>query len=464
MRGTAKSIIIFFTFLQLCLTSAKAQYRICIGIDQNTFITALNHKMGLEAIFYGDSLKIIDLNLFKVIESKKINFPSEIKISDLTALYLKNTIYLFRNNGGEVYQLTNDSLLRIDDSFNHKMQQGSFLFEYQDYAFRYGGFGFWAFRNFFTSYNFNTKGWEIVLPEGSKEFPQGSGNGTIAKVIGDSCYIFGGEEANLQAPIVFQPNNAFWIFHISTKKWELLGEINPNLNQSKHMVILGDDNKIIYLEPQNSKVLDLEKNEVKIYKNNAIGINLYEEAEDHRICNYEYKGAYYLLFRVSSQDKYRTLLKTKRIYSNPPIGSEVVFQSHTNEKEWFSVLISLIVGLILIMVYTRKVKVRKKNRIQILNGKLLYKQRIMDLTPQQLDLMNLFVKSNDLSSHDILEIISNDHLHYTQNMRNLHKIIDELNLKLQLLTNDANDLILEEKSQIDGRIKIYKINSNFLVK
>ena len=88
----------------------------------------------------------------------------------------------------------------------------------------------------------------------------------------------------------------------------------------------------------------------------------------------------------------------------------------------------------------------------------------MDLTPQQLELMNLFIKSNELSSHDILEIISNDHLHYTQNMRNLHKIIDELNLKLQLLTNDANDLIVEEKSQIDGRIKIYKINSNFLVK
>ena len=462
MKPATYIFVSIFVFLGVAIGSLNAQESISIGDDQNQFITTLDREVGQEAIFYGDSLKVVDLNLFKIIESKRLHYPDKVHLSDLTALYLSHQLYLFSNEGGAVYQLVNDSLQRIDKSFSHKMQQGSSIFEYKDEAYRYGGYGFWSFRNFFTNYNISTQGWEIVLPEGSEIFPQGSGNGTLVKIIGDDGYIFGGEEVNVKTPIVFQPNKACWVFHIAKKEWEYLGELNPALVESKHMVILCDNNQILYLGQQKTQVLDLEKNKLETYKNRAIAINLYTDNEDLRVYNYKYKDVYYLLFKLNSQDKNRSLYKRNGIYIETSITHDVVYKSIAWKKNITIGAIAFLFGIILVLIYKKRLtENKKKNQIQILSGKLLYKQRILDLQPQQLDLMQLFIKSKELSSNEILVSIGNDHLHHTQNMRNLHKLIDELNMKLRLLTDDSNDLIKEEKSNIDRRIKIYKINESY---
>jgi|GEM_PF-1336836 len=440
----------------------KAHESLIIGDDHNMFVTALDRELGLEAIFYGDSLKIIDLNIFKIIEARHLNYPEPFNISDLEAIYLKHKLYLFSTKGNEVFELVKDSVQRIDSSFPNKMQQGAYLFEYRGEAYRYGGYGFWSYRNFFTNYDIGTQGWEIILPEGSEEFPQGSGHGTIAQVIGDNCYVFGGEEVNLKSPIVSQPNKAFWVFHFKERKWEYLGVLNPSLLNANKMVIMDDHDQIIYLGQKDFMVLDLENNIVKTHNNNPFSINLYTESEDHRIYNYGYMGNYYLLFKLNSKDKTRSLYKRYKLYNKPSIATDVIYQSNETERNMAISALAILITLLLALAYKMQLKTnKKKNQIQILSGKLLYKQRILDLQPQQLDLMQLFIKSKELSSNEILISIGNDHLHHTQNMRNLHKLIDELNMKLRLLTDDTNDLIKEEKSNIDRRIKIYKINESY---
>jgi len=448
-----------FVLLAIVTGALHAQESIRIGDDQNQFITALDREVGQEAIFYGDSLKVVDLTLFKIIEAKKLHYPDKAQLSDLTALYLSHKLYLFSNEGGEVYQLVNDSLQRIDKSFSHKMQQGSYLSEYRGEAYRYGGYGFWSFRNFFTNYNPDTQGWEIVSPEGSKVFPQGSGNGTLAHVIEDNCYVFGGEEVNLKTPITFQPNKSFWVFHILTREWEFLGEINPKLTNSKYMVIMGDHDQLLFLNQHDTRVLDLKNNLMTSHKNRPIAINLYSGSDDHRICDYGYNGNYYLLFKLNSQDSGRSLYKEKRIFTNPIVDKEEIYISHPWQKTMVIGLVLLLVGLIIFLGFSRNLKtIKKKNQIQILDGKLMYEQRILDLDPKQLELMQLFMLSKELSSNEILAVINNEHLHHTQNIRHMHTLIDELNMKLRLLTDETTDLIREEKSEIDRRIKIYKIN------
>lgn len=459
MRIVTHLLCSVLLLLVISRASLHALESIPIGDSRNIFITALDREKGLEAIFYGDSLKVVDLNLFKIILAKRLVAPLKAKLSNVHALYINQNLYLFTNNGGEVFQVINDSVKRIDNSNSHKMQQGSYLFEFKGQAFRYGGYGFWSFRNYFTYYHFGTKEWEVISPEGSKTFPQGSGNGTLVQVIGDNCYVFGGEEVNLQIPIVYQPHKEFWVFHIQKKEWELLGELNPALINSVQIPILGDKNQILFVDRKNTNVLDFEKNQLTTFRNNAITINLIKKDQDHKIRNYGYKGNYYLLFNLNSQDSIQLLYKTSNIYAEQPIEKDEIYKSHNQEMNLISGLIAVLVGLILILTYaiTFKKK-RKKNQIQILDGKLVYERRILGLDPQQLELMELFMLSKELSSSEILALIDNEYLHHTQNVRHMHALIDELNMKLRLLTDETTDLIREEKSEIDRRIKIYKIN------
>ena len=63
--------------------------------------------------------------------------------------------------GGHVYNVENDTLKREDFSFNHKMSFESAVFVRNDTIFKFGGYGFWSSRNFFTYFDNSSKEWEF---------------------------------------------------------------------------------------------------------------------------------------------------------------------------------------------------------------------------------------------------------------------------------------------------------------
>lgn len=60
-----------------------------------------------------------------------------------------------------------------------------------------------------------------------------------------------------------------------------------------------------------------------------------------------------------------------------------------------------------------------------------------------------------------MECLNKDHLHPTQKMRILASVIEELNLKLRLITSGNIDFIKIKKSDIDKRIKAYYIEKKW---
>ena len=112
-------------------------------------------------------------NGFQLISSNEIKNPN---LYDLRKFKFINQHQLSSNLGGRILEFTGDSILRIDNSFEHKMQIGSLEFERNDTILRYGGYGFFENRNFFTFYDNQTNGWEVlnikgdVLPERISDF------------------------------------------------------------------------------------------------------------------------------------------------------------------------------------------------------------------------------------------------------------------------------------------------------
>ena len=75
----------------------------------------------------------------KLISSKEIKNSSEY---DLSSFKFVNQYILSSNFGGSILKIKGDSIFRLDNSYEHKMQIGSIEFVRNDTIFRYGGYGF----------------------------------------------------------------------------------------------------------------------------------------------------------------------------------------------------------------------------------------------------------------------------------------------------------------------------------
>lgn len=120
---------------------------------------------------------------------------------------------------GEVYELKNDTLQRIDHSFKHENQFYHSLFEHNNRIYAFGGYGLFTFKNILVYFDEVSKEWFEVItpikpPERGAQFYQYN-NGVL--------YIFGGGYSDgLQS--IFRPD--CWAFHFKTKKWHKVGDIN----------------------------------------------------------------------------------------------------------------------------------------------------------------------------------------------------------------------------------------------
>jgi hypothetical protein len=68
---------------------------------------------------------------------KKFASPSSYELS-----VINNKLYLSLNLGGLVYEIKGNEIIRIDHSFEHKMQISSQQFVYDNRIFRFGGYAF----------------------------------------------------------------------------------------------------------------------------------------------------------------------------------------------------------------------------------------------------------------------------------------------------------------------------------
>ena len=124
-----------------------------IYLDDNSNYS-FNKESEELSVFQNDSVFKYDINSFHLLEKKEIITPTNFNFSQYHVLNLK-PIHFVELNGGKVYQLNNDTIQRIDNSFSHRMAWQSNVFKYNDTIYRYGGYGYWTYNNKLTFYDKN---------------------------------------------------------------------------------------------------------------------------------------------------------------------------------------------------------------------------------------------------------------------------------------------------------------------
>jgi len=171
--------------------------------------------------------QINNQNIFKkdlsynIIDSLK--FPiSKIELNNIDLIEHKESIFLVSIGGGMIWKTNRDTVFRIDNSFNHKMTHYSKVFVHNDTIFKYGGYGYWSARNFFTYFSESTNEWEFYSINSASILPPGIHKPNTAFTKG-KLYITGGAAVDSHNGLSRKTNNNVWRFSFKSKLWTDLG-------------------------------------------------------------------------------------------------------------------------------------------------------------------------------------------------------------------------------------------------
>jgi len=412
-------------------------------------------------VFYTDSVVVFDLVKLVKKSSNKLEFKED---SDKEILYgetvcINSKIYFINLTGGIVFSLKNNEFVRIDKSFNHKMQISSSIFPYNDTIYRYGGYGFWSNRNFFTYFDKSNSEWEVVSPTGSKELPKGSQE-SIVTIIEDDIFVYGGFRVQEFEPINHTINDEVWKFNTTSKSWKKLGNTDFDLNNQTLKFSYHDKNGFFSNLNGELLVVDVLNNKKTFYKKTLFH-------KDIIFSPFFIDGVFYCFnWKSYNTNKSEIVLVTR--------NEDEFFGEFVREEKFYSnneniylsvgfIVLSILMVIIIFQLYKWN---RRRNRIIVVNGHLVYKRRILNFDDKSTQIINLLLKSKkEVNSKEILKITENPDFNYGHNTRVMNLLLDEINFKLKETLRIEKELISYKKSDLDKRIKVYSIDKSlFFIK
>ncbi len=405
--------------------------------------------------FYLFKKDLIEVRNFQNELLKKISFDSQSKemidfesVNDYNFFIdKKNEFYIVQKSGGLVFKSINNKIKRIDKSYDHDMTNFSDVFIKNDTIFKFGGYGYWGARNFFTFFCQKALEWEYyktnqsIHPDGIFDFN--------SSLIDNHYYVSNGRFVDTSNRLNDQIiNKEIWRFDFLSKTWINLGTSNiPKFNLF-HNTSLGAIITSDYISksgnPKDFFFVDFKNNNNSVYKNSS---NLVFDHSHSFIANdtlYNLDKDLLVSISLNSIINENNLVKKSPIYLN----TASLFQGLTSTG---LIILLFLVSFVIFLKY-------KRNQMPIVSELgLRYKGISYSLDNKEKKILSLIINKKEVPSKEIYEIIKDEKLSYPQNNKKKKDIIKKLNLKLFKILK-IKDFFLDKKSNDDQREIVYFTN------
>lgn len=360
--------------------------------------------------------------------------------------------YLFVMDGcGMVYELKNDTLRRIDNSYDQKNQFGSALYVYKGQPYMFGGYGLFEVKNTHTYFDFASKEWFQVGEHSAKDYPDARTTPYYIQTAKD-LFVLGGVKKYMTYNKILQD---IWKFNLQTKRWEQLGELNPDfIYRTKVRGFVQNKDYRLFHTNNLLTVVDVYNNKYNSYRSTHY-MSLARLVPDHQM-------KWVLEAGQNSNHTEVYLLKVKKLkeilYGLPT--EYYLYKSSSWFKQlpieiylWLSVLLNI--GLFFILFYSHRITktawYRPKNPI-------LYRK---DFSEVEWEAMLLIEKNDELELSALNYLFDEPGLSYETLKKRRESFVRALRIKLALLTRrDVADLLQESKHPLDKRMKIIRWSNN----
>lgn len=361
---------------------------------------------------------------------------------------------------GEVYELKNDTLQRIDHSFKHENQFFHSLFEHNNRIYAFGGYGLFTFKNILVYFDDVSKEWfEVITPikptVRSAQFYQYK-NGVL--------YIFGGVYSD-GLHSIFRPD--CWAFHFKTKKWHKVADINLDYY---HLHLAGGAYKehlpyTISFNYPSFQMVDIENNEVTDYENTSI--------QHIKFAFFDLTKKYLLLEKMSTNSMVLYTISSAGVLTKK-IGTTQFFEAKPNQYSNIKILLLVLsvlvfLGLIIVFLVKRKSKHKKTKKltIRIQDSQILIGNRSInnDLTLLEFRILSKFIelKEKPMDIITLNELFEDESSSLAAQKKRRETTLKSLREKLAFFLNITQEQVfLESRDSGDKRIKLFVINPDIL--
>ena len=366
---------------------------------------------------------------------------------------VKNSnIYLLLHYGGLVYTLKNDSIQRIDKSYEHKMQNGAAVFVHDDKIFRYGGYGFWSVHNVFTYLSDETNEWEYAAYKNHEvEAPDIFSMLTIKS--DENIFFFNGYTLDPMDRIKWLPSKEVWKYSLADEKWTYLGISNWSRDRSSMTLNYVDKRDLKYVF-QNNRVtgIDPERNLLRVYEQSPmskLGDSKVHMMFDDQIVYSSGDGKSLYLGVVPSAHFFG-----KKIFEG---------KFYTSSWKRFLPYALYLLGAVVLLFFVKwliKLRKRKTKAVMLSNG-LSYKNKFTEFDKETMEILTLLLSDKRIPSSEILKIVEKEQFSPAHNERIKVQKVNDLNIKLQTLFGEKEAMIKSVKSKEDRRIRVYTLDRTY---
>ncbi|MDB9927738.1 hypothetical protein OAD34_04095 [Flavobacteriaceae bacterium] len=422
-----------------------SQKKLTQEVPISILLDSINHQ-----IIYHTSTSIhrLDLSSLKIISSREIKNS---KTSSFSTILKKNKLLFLENRGGDILALnSNDSLVKVDNSNISNFFIGSSIFIKKDTIFKHGGYGYWTQSNFLTYYEDFTKEWQIYpISQNSKIPPDIASHASL--IIDDSYYFFGGASISENGSrVVSNLNEEVWCYNFKEKKWHLIGTflrdhiipIYTSFTKGSSLFIL-DDKKQLY-------EIDLLSNLITKYKIAPILYRFIKEIKP-----IYYKGLVYFLDDLGNINKISITELTKEV--------EEITVFYKNQNFLQIVLIVTFFSIVFFIIFYSYKEYENNKKLKLLDNGIRFKNKFIELEELSIAIIRM-VEREEAELSKVYDLVKKNHLSKIQNERIKNQFIDQINMKLSVLTGEKEDFLIVSKSSFDKRYKTISINKSIFGK
>ena len=355
--------------------------------------------------------------------------------------------------GGYVFELDKNELIRIDNSYQHRMQIGSEIFVQNDTIFRHGGYGFWETRSLLTFYDFNSNEWDVVKTKniGPEKF------GHLSSSYDNKIIFYGGYLNNESRGLSDKNSNSVYLFDLNQRKWIFKGNSQYHFSKRDRVISI-NNNKSLILRKDTLFLIDPFNNKIDLFKSNSF---LNTVISNPKLRSIYKDSVFYFINKIHSTNRYES---NKRDYSeilSNPIG-EVEFINKENVNYYWLLPTSI---LTYVFIYLFRFKRGSGLKIiTVVGHKTIFKGKSIHLTNDEVRVLLCFTHKNTTSNKDLIESIGKNDLNYNHQLRILKSTVKDLNNKFNVFLDLKNPLIMISKSNLDKRVRVFTLNENVSIR
>jgi hypothetical protein len=381
--------------------------------------------------------------------------------------HIKGKNYLVNKGCGEVYEFRNDSIIRIDNSFQHKNQFASNSFVYKDEIYYFGGYGLFTFKNILTKFDFKTKEWELLKYKDYNKIPEPR-QAALSFLKDDFLYIVSGYSEDYETNQTTGNSiklTDVWKLNLKTMIWDFVGNINSQkelLYNFSGLASYQTNNQLIY---DNNRLFEFD------FENNTLKLS---EPKDKYMLSFNErynKENNEIIYAVKSTDEslnnIQIVVEPFKNYSGTMSKTETLVSSY-NTFYISSIIAILLFAICLLYFKKRKKSTNEKNCIVFKDNIFSHKNKqLNNLSLDETELLTFFFKNynNSLQMNEVVDFFSkNDTTNYNTLTKKKDNVLNSLKQKLAFVLDiNEDDLFIYQKNNEDKRIKEIQLNPRYFI-